>query len=462
MSVLSRSITRTAVLSTLVFVLCAIVLFSADSRDHQRAHHGRQSHRHAVSSAKSSQAEKALERMDLTEAQCNNAFPSLNIPIQDSVARGKFVFNVSDPEYKGLVQGRIRNNQLYVLSVAPDTVPDILHQRTAILQQIHRALLTAPERVPDTHFAFVINDSPKNNSWTFARENKNSSSYNTWLMPHFGFWSWERDGLGTMDDIMQRIDDIERVRVWDEKLAKPVWRGTVWFNPLAYPNLRKDLVKQAGGKAWANVQALRKSSAGDNGLKIEDFCKHKYVVYTEGVTYSGRLPYHQACESVLLTAPLTYLTTTAYWIKPINADVLFSSFGYREASRAKPNVVPLLPTVKDWREANAIYIAPDSSNLESTIALLEKNPDVAKRIARSQRSTAVERGFLRPAAEVCYWRALIRGWASVAEIEGGGWGEDVGERFETWIVKQVVASQESGRGRTRWDSKHTKGTQLVS
>ncbi|KAF2119111.1 glycosyl transferase family 90-domain-containing protein [Lophiotrema nucula] len=399
----------------------------------------------------------SFERLDLDEKECRANFPSLARDVGDSVARGKFVFEKNSLDYQGLVQGRIKNGSMYVLTTAPDNVPQALHQRTAILHQLHRALITSPSPLPDTRFAFVVNDSPKNNSWAFAKPNK-PSSYNTWLMPHFGFWSWPSANLGTMDDTLSRIDEIESATEWSGKIDKVVWRGTPWFNPVGHPRLRQDLVRVAQGQEWADVEKFEVGIGGEthNALKIKDFCKYKYVMYTEGVTYSGRLPYHQACESVLLTPPLSYLTTTAWLMKPIDADVLL--LGFPETNEENEEIrtnnssstwkaPTLLETTSYWEEANAIYVRPDFSNLEATVQFLRSRPDIARHISTNQRKKLVGGGFLSPAAEACYWRTLVRGWASVAVANAEEWSDEIGERFESWILKEVVERRGGTRGK---------------
>jgi hypothetical protein len=80
-------------------------------------------------------------------------------------------------------------------------------------------------------------------------------------------------------------------------------------------------------------------------------------------------------------------------------------------------------------EANIVFVVSNWEDLEETIAYLRANPDVAKRIAKRQRRLITDIGYLSPAAEACYWRALMRGWASVVRTEGvegwvkgsGGW-----------------------------------------
>ena len=86
-----------------------------------------------------------------------------------------------------------------------------------------------------------------------------------------------------------------------------------------------------------------------------------------------------------------------------------------------------------------VFVAKDWSNLESTIAWLERNPEAAERIARNQKEFFVGRGYHSPAAEACYWRALITAWAKTARPKEKGdkaWGkwEEEGMGWETFAV----------------------------
>lgn len=260
-------------------------------------------------------------------------------------------------------------------------------------------------------------------------------------MPLFAGWSWPKEGLGSLDAILRRITDVEREVSWEEKQDKVVWRGTVWFNPLGYPDLRKHLVATAQGEEkekWADVAALNAT----NALKIEDFCRYKYVVYTEGVSYSGRLPYHQACESVVIMAPMTWVTTSAVLIRPIWAGDLMGV-----DHDQKVRVDGAIPTITSYKEANAIYVDPNFSNLESVVEFLREHPNVARQIARNQRAMVVGGGYLSVAAETCYWRALIEGWSRAAIVDEAEWGGLEGERYETWLLKEISSSKGGTRGK---------------
>ena len=88
---------------------------------------------------------------------------------------------------------------------------------------------------------------------------------------------------------------------------------------------------------------------------------------------------------------------------------------------------------------NFVEVERDFSDLEAVMDHLTTHPEEARRIADNSVRTFRER-YLTPAAEACYWRALIRGWATVSfepqkyEVNPvtGVLGEPRGMRFENF------------------------------
>ena len=86
-----------------------------------------------------------------------------------------------------------------------------------------------------------------------------------------------------MDEALSKIEEVEKIR-WEDKVDKVVWRGTAWFNNVGNTDLRPKLLKAARGKEWADVKTLNwveNGRAANNSLRIEEFCRYKYVIYTE-------------------------------------------------------------------------------------------------------------------------------------------------------------------------------------
>lgn len=160
----------------------------------------------------------------------------------------------------------------------------MLFERDAVLNQIYRAILTSPTPLPDTVFTFSITDTPRENGWSFARSNDPNANRKDWVMPHFAFFSWPKPFIGTVDEALAKINRIEENTSWEQKIPKAVWRGTGWFNSVGNTQLRPNLLKATKGKDWADVEVLKWETNGEkasNSIGIEDFCKYKYILYTE-------------------------------------------------------------------------------------------------------------------------------------------------------------------------------------
>lgn len=269
-------------------------------------------------------------------------------------------------------------------------------------------------------------------------------------MPHFSFWAWPLPFVGSFFGAAEAINSIEATVPFSKKDRRVVWRGTKRYKSAHNPHLREKLLQITDGVDWADVQALKWEEIGNgteteriatNSLMIEEFCKYKYVLYTDGITYSGRLQFLQMCGSVLLTPPIAWMQHTTHLVKPLfSSDLDLEDESLTSLGKRKEKWLPSDGERKAWpthykpEEANLIFVAPDWSDLEDTVRWLESRPDQAEGIARRQRELFVGGGYFSLAAEACYWRALIRGWSKVAQTDGEGWEQTRGTGWELFSM----------------------------
>ncbi|KAH6652764.1 hypothetical protein BKA67DRAFT_518850 [Truncatella angustata] len=390
-------------------------------------------------------AQELLDNRFLTSEQCVTTFPGLTKEVDDAVAKGPFTLERSGP--LGPLIARIKNGKLSILQAAMsnDLSRDMLLHRSATLHQIHTALLTSPspQEIPDTIIAFTHHDNPSSKTFSYSRPadpSRNGPSAPYFPIPHFSFWSWPLPFIKSLPSATRSITALESTLPFTSKIPKAVWRGTPHFNSPSTTSarLRQDLLLACQEKPWSDVEALSWTDSGrnaSNALPIADFCRYRYVVHTEGVTYSGRLPFHQLCASVVLTPPLSWMQHTSHLVRPV-----FSSSLAGKGPGLAP--YPAKWVSEAWgggvraEEANMVFVAPDWSDLEAVVLWLEKNPKVAEGIARRQRETFHGGGYLSSAAEMCYWRAAIRGWSKVADYEGQGFEDMEGVPFEEFVLTQ--------------------------
>ncbi|KAI1130127.1 hypothetical protein F5Y10DRAFT_136863 [Nemania abortiva] len=483
-----------------------------------------------------------LSNRFLTEDQCRASFPGLLDQVDDEVAKGPFKLERPKSNLGPLI-ARIRGGQLSILSAArkSDLSRDMLAHRSASLHQIANAILTWPRpasaaapgsspfsHIPNTIFAFNHHDDPQESTFSYSRpadpalqRTAAGDAKRFFPVPHFSFYSWPLPFIGSLPRAARAISAVESQLRFSAKIPKAVWRGTTWFNNPRAGRLRQNLVRAFGPAAptkkdWADIESLDWSTlpvqtgpgAGDrnasNALRIEDFCRYKYVVHTEGVTYSGRFQFHTLCASVVLTPPVAWMQHLTHLLRPVFSYTLdpaspdssssssSSSLSSSSASSRLPSLKsvfsflffpssstesrqqqqqqkqikpsglprhpidlgpresppPLLPYPAPWVRsawptehdpfsANIVFVAPDWSDLEATVAWLETHPRIAEGIARRQRALFEDGGYFSPAAEMCYWRGLIRGWSEVVRVDEGAFDELEGVTWEEFSLKEI-------------------------
>jgi len=229
--------------------------------------------------------------------------------------------------------------------------------------------------------------------------------------------------MGAYGDVRKRIMDKEsRYKSIQDKIPRIVWRG----NDETNPPIRGALLNATKGKKWADVERLDWGTKS-NILAMENHCDYAYVAHTEGRSYSGRAKYLLNCASVSITH------------EPL----------WDEMHRAAMHCASWFPQNEleweDWEDENpsdfnCVQVEDDWSDLEEKISFLEEHPSIKQMIADNAVTQFRER-YVTPAAEACFWRALINGYASVLEsppdmYEENEKGEIVmrGLAFESFIV----------------------------
>ena len=267
--------------------------------------------------------------------------------------------------------------QLYVI----DKAGGIYSREIATLHALHRAILTSPEPLPNIEFAFNTDDRiPSVPLWGYARRAEDT---HIWLIPDFGYWSWPETKVGSMREVQMKAALTEQIDgwTWSGKVRKILWRGATMG--LA---LREKFIEMTTDKPWADVKALDwhdKDSMTHDLKSMPEHCQYRYLAHTEGNSYSGRLKYLQACRSVVVAHKMD-------WIQ--HHHPLMRASGPQQ---------------------NYLEVEREFGDLEQKITWLEAHPKEAELIAANSVRTFREQ-YLTPAAEVCYWRKVIAGWAKVS------------------------------------------------
>lgn len=216
-------------------------------------------------------------------------------------------------------------------------------------------------------------------AWAFSRKEAHKK---LWLMPDFGYWSWPEPKVGAYAEVQMKAQKMDEKVPWARKISKLIWRGNMMN--LA---VREQLMEISAGKEWSDVKILDWGTEAKGQshllLTMDQHCQYKFVAHTEGVSYSARLENLQNCHSVVVTHKLQ-------WIQHHHHLMLSSG-----------------------PAQNYVEVAEDFTDLDAAMDRLLANDEEAERIAANNVRQFREH-YLTPAAETCYWRKLIRGWASVS------------------------------------------------
>lgn len=342
----------------------------------------------------------------LSDEHCKIAFPGLFKEIDRAVKHRKDVVgNVTPDELEtawrgdGIVRAMIQDNQLHIIEARGVTDHNHRPRVVATLNAIQRAVTAFSGKLPDVEFSFTVHDAalrePNGNQtvWAFTRRPHQEK---LWVMPDFGMFAWPDVGLRSYAEFQTILDHVEEDFIG--KIPKLVWRGSL---AVGSHDVRAGLVEHTKGKDWADVQELdwsNKTNIKERLLSMQDHCSYMFLAQTEGNTYSGRLKYLLNCHSVLFSPEMKWVELYHHLMQSSGPEQNYIKVTERDYSDLPRKMEVLLDPVHMHQ---------------------------AQRIADNARRTFRER-YLTPAAEACYWRALIRGWASVQDFTPETWIEEEG------------------------------------
>lgn len=331
------------------------------------------------------------ENYGLSDAECSSAFPKLYTSIHEMVAR-----HSSNPIKQNHLDAKLSGDAAVTLPVKvmifegeifvtdDQGMTDFYGTRLfATLDSIHRALVAFPHRaqLPNCEFIISWGDQPAHGAplWGYTKKDT-PDYYDTWLMPDFGFFSWPEPKTGAYSEVRRAMKQLETDRPFEKKIPKLVWRGALLVED------RGKLLEQTQDKDWADVRTINWQDPKDleeNHVALPEHCRYMFIAHVSGLSWSGQGKYVRNCHSVVVSHTLE-------WREIYDAALVYSG-----------------------PEQNAVRVADDWSDLDATMETLLANTTAAKKIADNAQVMLRDR-YLTPAAEACYWRKLIQGYASVS------------------------------------------------
>ena len=189
----------------------------------------------------------------LDEAQCDSAFPGQYEDIERAVkVRNRW--------------GKVTQADLNSFELTKGMVRAMIYDR-----EVRSSVV----------LAIIWGMQPAKPIWSLTRR---VQDHNLWLIPDFGFWSWDMPALGTLEEVAQEAVQRETVESWDQKIEKLVWRGKITFAP----KLRRALLDAAKGKPWSDVGQLKWTDPNfkEQFLGPVDKGNYMFIAHAEGMMVS--------------------------------------------------------------------------------------------------------------------------------------------------------------------------------
>lgn len=380
----------------------------------------------------------------MNEATCKAEFPLLYPQLQDNVAawRAKGGIKYADLDEAartcaqnwGMARVVIRDGQVFLRQVREGGESRI----SALLHLIHTAVTADPSSFAtsssdNTGIELVLSEADKDASpsdavWVLSKRLAEPKEKGTWLLPDFGFAGWPEAGIASFDEFLHLAQLQDQLVPWEHKADKVLWRGLANGYPPRMDLLSKtDPKKVQGAEGWADV---KQTSFHDFGaeffplIPMHEHCRHKFLIQTEGNSYSGRGRYLWSCKSVTISHPLEW---TQHFHPALISDPLSRQQNFVELPG--PLFDKLGETTMRLQQTAGIPSTQDLTSEEGKgVAALGLNPP--QRIAENA-VEALRNRYLTPAATACYMRAALKAYASVLKVD-------------TWPTEDNAAAWDEG------------------
>ncbi|KAL9097572.1 MAG: hypothetical protein Q9165_000468 [Trypethelium subeluteriae] len=341
----------------------------------------------------------------LEAEQCESAFPDMYHEIYRAQKwrqenHGNITEGDLDLGWKdfGVLRAMIYERQLFIVETKcieihghpGGAIRYDIRRAIAMLGSIHRAISAYHGPIPNIEFSLSVEDiadaeEARKPLWVMTRRAEEEYQ---WMMPDFGYWSWDMEVLGSYEQVRQEMAD--KVKPFETKRAAALWRGA------KLNKIREDLLNITRDKPWADVREIIWGSEMNDVIRMADHCQYQYLIQTEGNSYSGRGKYLLNCDSVVVMHK-------RIWME--NYEHLMIGEGV---------------------DQNVVFVRDDFEDLPEKMETLLGNPQLAKKIADNSARQFRDK-YLTPAAQACYWRKLFHAWRDISfepSLYADDWQED--------------------------------------
>jgi hypothetical protein len=274
----------------------------------------------------------ARNTLALSESVCAKEFPLLYPQLEELKQHWKRRGGISKSDVDELERAAsgqnnwgwarviIRDGKVYIRSLRKGVDTRL----TATLMLLHDAVSADPgssapgsgeEPLPPIDLILSVGDkegfpgAESGPAWVLTKLMADTKSQGNWLSPDFGFAGWPEARVPSYSEVVDLNRQVEQeVGGWAGKDDRAFWRGFVNWYPIRHDLI--DRTKAASAlpashpDAWADVFQTTFGAQDSAEYKplvaLQDHCSRKYLIHSEGNSYSGRSRYLFSCHSVTI------------------------------------------------------------------------------------------------------------------------------------------------------------------
>lgn len=234
-----------------------------------------------------------------------------------------------------------------------------------------------------------------------------------YLIPDFSFAAWPEAGIASYSEFRRDARLVNEQTPWSKKQDKLFWRG----DPNVGAPPRVDLMKQVsrpGAETWSDVKRTSFWETGPGISKLvtpKEHCEHKYLLHSEGNSYSGRSKFILGCASAVILHELEW---TQHFHPALISD---------PSRPADQNVIKSPGDLFQGLEGLARDLFKSDRD-----ALASSSISTGQQVALNANRTLTNR-YLSPAGTACYLRAALMSYNSVLDRsswKANSWGGSPG------------------------------------
>ena len=317
----------------------------------------------------------------------------------------------------GCVHLLIKHGQIFIRAQEKDwqsrvrSTLQLLAEAYGGANEDEKALIEGTELVISTADFDGFTD-PNSRGAGWVLDKRVGDTQGQYLFPDFSFASWPEAGIPSYREFRRQAAAINAEVPWSSKSNRAFWRGDALLGKGIKP--RDSLLSVATGpgtEAWSDVKRTSFWESGpDIGAIVSpaDHCRHKFLIHSEGVAYSGRSKFILSCASTVILHKLE-------WQQHFHPALISDASADQNIVQLQGDYFETLPSTMQ-------------SLLDQEKVTFPGMPTTAERIASNAKRTLTDR-YLTPAATACYIRAALISYSGVLQRSSwpGGQGPKLKE-----------------------------------